>query len=265
MFDTSNAFAVRGTTIPPLLWDTFQEAVAQDMQARARKEGHIARMPSINPGKPPPKTHAEVRHIIKAGKSVTKAREKRYAAILAAMTENDMTAVQIVDNMGGNYSARSIAESLRYIAERGQVKITKGTRKDIPHTYTRITYIHEDQMSDTPKLWRDMTPEEKGALLLARHEGKVIEYWSVHHEGGWIDIFPQGWFDDKAYRVKPDQVEAMVYAAAGREGFSMFPLALAKDAPHLSMRISFPSLGGRIVPGVYTSEAGHVVTVEDGK
>jgi hypothetical protein len=28
--------------------------------------------------------------------------------------------------------------------------------------------------SDTPKLWRDMTPEEKGALLLAHHEGKVI-------------------------------------------------------------------------------------------
>jgi hypothetical protein len=32
-----------------------------------------------------------------------------------------------------------------------------------------------------PKLWRDMTPEEKGALLLAAHEGKVIEY-----DGAWM-------------------------------------------------------------------------------
>lgn len=28
------------------------------------------------------------------------------------------------------------------------------------------------------KLWKDMTPEEKGALLLAYHEGKVIEFLS---------------------------------------------------------------------------------------
>ena len=138
MLDTSNAFAVRGTTIQPPLWDTFQEAVAKDMQARARREGHRPAMPVTNPDKPPPKHHSVMREIIKAGKSVTKIREKRYAAILAAMTEKDMTAVQIVANMGGNHSARSIAESLRYIAERGQVKITKADRKDIPHTYTRI-------------------------------------------------------------------------------------------------------------------------------
>jgi len=29
-----------------------------------------------------------------------------------------------------------------------------------------------------PKLWREMTDAEKGALLLAHHEGKVIEYYS---------------------------------------------------------------------------------------
>ena len=33
-----------------------------------------------------------------------------------------------------------------------------------------------------PKLWEDMTPEEKGALLLAHHEGKTIKgLW----EGCW--------------------------------------------------------------------------------
>ncbi len=30
---------------------------------------------------------------------------------------------------------------------------------------------------DKPKRWRDMTDEERGALLLAEHEGKVIEVW----------------------------------------------------------------------------------------
>lgn len=30
-------------------------------------------------------------------------------------------------------------------------------------------------MTNEYKLWRDMTPEEKGALLLAKHEGKRIQ------------------------------------------------------------------------------------------
>ena len=57
-----------------------------------------------------------------------------------------------------------------------------------------------------PKLWRDMTPEEKGALLLAYHEGKVIEY-HAHYLLTWVVI--QGrppWSDDYAYRVKPEPV-----------------------------------------------------------
>ena len=53
-----------------------------------------------------------------------------------------------------------------------------------------------------PKLWRDMTADEKGALLLAAHEGKVIE-------GTRIDI-PDDWrrsaigLDNHAYRIKPE-------------------------------------------------------------
>lgn len=88
---------------------------------------------------------------------------------------------------------------------------------------------------------------------------------SIPH-GAETELLRTVWGQTVAWRWRmPEQVQPMIYAADGREGFSMFPMALAQNVPHLPMRISFPSLGRRIVPGVYTSEAGHVVTVEDGK
>jgi len=52
-----------------------------------------------------------------------------------------------------------------------------------------------------PTLWRDLTPAEKGALLLAHHEGKTVQ-------GTRVDI-PDDWrvtaigLDNHAYRIKP--------------------------------------------------------------
>lgn len=60
---------------------------------------------------------------------------------------------------------------------------------------------------ETPKKWRDMTAEEKGALLLAAHEGKVIESYDGHE--GWGSIYPV-WSPNWAYRVKPDDVRETV-------------------------------------------------------
>jgi hypothetical protein len=67
---------------------------------------------------------------------------------------------------------------------------------------------------ETPKLWRDMTPEEKGALLLAHHDGEVIEWSGIRKgTGGWSewsdcddDCLWDGDFDGHgfAYRVKPE-------------------------------------------------------------
>lgn len=63
---------------------------------------------------------------------------------------------------------------------------------------------------DTPKLWRDMTDEEKGALLLAHHEGKVIEYG--YSAGHYCQVKPDDgkWVDEYAYRVKPEPVREVV-------------------------------------------------------
>lgn len=60
--------------------------------------------------------------------------------------------------------------------------------------------------SDKPKLWKDMTPEEKGALLLAYHEGKVIEwggYRKYEFTRNSINYKPV-WDSNHAYRVKPE-------------------------------------------------------------
>ena len=69
-------------------------------------------------------------------------------------------------------------------------------------------------VDDTPTLWRDMTPEEKGALLLAHHEGKVIDAWgNVSKE--WMEAGP-AWNPNAAYRIKPEpKVETVKLRAGG--------------------------------------------------
>jgi hypothetical protein len=53
---------------------------------------------------------------------------------------------------------------------------------------------------DKPTIWADMTPEQKGALLLAEHEGVVIQRSSGDL---WVEINPN-WNPSCAYRVEPE-------------------------------------------------------------
>jgi hypothetical protein len=55
----------------------------------------------------------------------------------------------------------------------------------------------------SPKLWKDMTPEEKGALLLAHHEGKTIECYQFP-DHGWEVIYNPVFDNTSAYRIKPE-------------------------------------------------------------
>ena len=68
----------------------------------------------------------------------------------------------------------------------------------------RIVSRAPEPKATPPKLWKDMTPEEKGALLLAHHEGEVIECWQWL-TNRWLVIKPS-FDDDSAYRVKPEPV-----------------------------------------------------------
>ena len=73
--------------------------------------------------------------------------------------------------------------------------------------------VNQDEIAyveDQPKTWGEMTPEEKGALLLAKHEGKTIQTkWA--NESCWVD---SNWVafncDTLQYRVKPEPVREIV-------------------------------------------------------
>lgn len=58
-------------------------------------------------------------------------------------------------------------------------------------------------MSDQPKKWFEMTDAEKGALLLAHHEGRTIEFLCFEE---WSNTNRPKWQSCSAYRIKPDPV-----------------------------------------------------------
>tara|TARA_R110000744_G_scaffold380296_1_gene500587 strand:+ start:781 stop:1299 length:519 start_codon:yes stop_codon:yes gene_type:complete len=82
--------------------------------------------------------------------------------------------------------------------------------------------VLEEDTQDTPTLWKDMTPEEKGALLLANHEGKAIEWYrSFCLKWETDDNFDPSEQPDIAYRIAPPKpvVEAVdVYLKANKHG-----------------------------------------------
>ena len=67
------------------------------------------------------------------------------------------------------------------------------------------------EYDDSPTLWKDMTPEEKGALLLAEHEGKAIEVFGLAYPDMWHENYTC-WEVDSAYRIKPEQKRERVTA-----------------------------------------------------
>jgi hypothetical protein len=56
-------------------------------------------------------------------------------------------------------------------------------------------------VDDTPKTWGEMTDAEKGALLLAHHEGKLIEFF---YKQDWFANSTSWWDSNTAYRVRPE-------------------------------------------------------------
>ena len=68
------------------------------------------------------------------------------------------------------------------------------------------------------KTWGEMTDAEKGALLLAAHEGKEIEYFNVYEKWQACQSGSRVPFNDKrtAYRVKPEPKRETVKLYAGK-------------------------------------------------
>jgi hypothetical protein len=100
-------------------------------------------------------------------------------------------------------------------AESGR-KYTINDYGDIKYYATGDTNVSHFRLisraSEAPKTWAEMTPEEKGALLLAHHEGKVIE---VYGGNGWWSPCNL-WADEDAYRIRPEPVREVVKLAVWR-------------------------------------------------
>lgn len=99
-----------------------------------------------------------------------------------------------------------------------------------------------------PRVWSEMTPEEKGALLLAEHEGKVIERARygvkqsatdsdkmVWHEFDLHDVLPSD-----VVRVRPEPKRETVADLWGDWGWS-----LGNKTPGATHRITFTTLDGK--------------------
>jgi hypothetical protein len=104
----------------------------------------------------------------------------------------------------------------------------QGWYEDGSYWTTRKTY--QDLIAewtdepDTTKLWRDMTREEKKELLLAAHEGKVIETCRPgSSRSEWMCCTPQ-WRGEWAYRIRPEPKRETVTLYAGHDGLPPVPI-----------------------------------------
>jgi len=106
---------------------------------------------------------------------------------------------------------------------------------------------------ETPILWQDMTPEQKGALLLAHHEGKEIER---HYFDGWRSVKDIG-YKGIAYRAKPapKTTEHVLYWVRGSDATTFIG---DKDTHRLTIRHT----GDTLPYGTYTGPDGATITVE---
>lgn len=111
------------------------------------------------------------------------------------------------------------------------------------------------------KLWGALTNAEKGALLLAAHEGKKIEFCAK--SGVWTRVWRNcipNWSDKIAYRISPEPVVENITLYGGYDGkFEYFD---SEPAPKDTRKLTLPMKEGEPVTGTYTSEAGDVVLVE---
>ena len=115
------------------------------------------------------------------------------------------------------------------------------------------TVVH--RIRDEQVAWREMDDTEKGALLLARHEGKTIER-CVNDE--WVSY--QGSIEpDGAYRIKPEPIVAYRTMFCTSDGYEWSDICLAAHA----RSVDFPLVDGKIPCGEFTHKDGFTIHVSE--
>lgn len=131
-----------------------------------------------------------------------------------------------------------------------------------PIGLARQQYRLISRAADTPKTWGEMTDAEKGALLLAYHEGKVIEWFHFDNKV-WTNVPHNGclWDEVFAYRIKPEPKRETVTMYGERNrlywGFS------GGEQWPATYRLSFDTLDDKPICGVYKNQNGDIIKLEE--
>ena len=109
----------------------------------------------------------------------------------------------------------------------------------------------------------------KGALLLAAHNGAVIEGRPDHtvYTDIWDRVCNPKWKQDVIYRVRPPAPVVVAKTLHGAMGVDFHIRVGRVDSPFgigdkTRATFTFPTIDGKHVAGVYTSPAGHQIVIE---
>lgn len=102
--------------------------------------------------------------------------------------------------VGNHYT---IAENSGFVDDEGNNWHILFKGEENPHP-KQVIFRVISRASETPKIWGEMTDAEKGSLLLAHHEGKVIECLSVTN---WYECREVVWDGDCAYRIRMEALD----------------------------------------------------------
>ena len=107
------------------------------------------------------------------------------------------------------------------------------------------------------KLWKDMSREEKGELLLAHYEGKIIQC-NLFGENGWSFFHENIFSDQHAYRVKPEPKVREVELYFGNLVEGAFVRKRWSDTHKLRMKL----IDGIPPVGYFVNENGQLIVIE---
>ena len=123
-------------------------------------------------------------------------------------------------------------------------------------------------LHEIDKPFGELDDATKGALLLAAHNGAVIEGHpaTTRYPDIWISVCNPNWQQDVIYRVRPPApvVVAKTFHGVMDMDFHILSNRSKRYYGHDATRatFTFPTIDGKHIAGVYTSPAGHTIKIE---
>ncbi len=117
------------------------------------------------------------------------------------------------------------------------------------------------EWTDKPRSWSELTDAEKGALLLAQHEGKAVQVWAYWQAiPSWrdteISMDTDMGTDSYAYRIKPEPFVDTVTLYGSNVTWT--PTQTDSD----TRKLSIPIKDGLAITGTFTNENGDTIQVK---